>query len=158
MLSRKHRIALAIASVILSLPAFLGVVAGALSVYATAVLSGYQGTPIDAVVKLFSTWQGCLVVVACLLSIVHIGLFIHLVIGFARGHTLPVLAQVYCVMIVLFAVGERIRLSVVDGNAFFWFGAFSLPHALCLFAIIRLGTHSSQLHAPQRTEAIGTLV
>jgi hypothetical protein len=46
------------------------------------------------------------------------------------------LAQLYCIAIVLLAVGERIRLLIVGGDAFFWFGAFSLPHVFCLFAIV----------------------
>jgi hypothetical protein len=60
----------------------------------------------------------------------------------------------HCVTIVLLAIGERIRLLIVDGNAFFWFGAFSLPHALCLFAIIWLNTNLSKPHVAQRAEAL----
>ncbi len=48
------------------------------------------------------------------------------------------LAQAYCMTIVILAIGEGIRLLIVDGEALFWFGAFSLPHVLCLLAIIYL--------------------
>ncbi len=65
-------------------------------------------------------------------------LFLYLLIRFARGLALPVLAQAYCMTIVILAIGERIRLVIVDGDALFWFGAFSLPHVLCLLAIIYL--------------------
>jgi len=53
------------------------------------------------------------------------------------------IAQAYCVAIVLLAIGERIRLLIVDGDAFFWFGAFSLPHVLCLFAILWMNKRCS---------------
>jgi hypothetical protein len=37
---------------------------------------------------------------------------------------------------VLLAIGERIRLEVIDVDVFFWFGVLSLPHVLCLLALI----------------------
>jgi hypothetical protein len=116
---------------------------------------GYNGDPVHAVVKLLSTWKGCLIMMACLLFIMHVGLFLYLVIRFARGLSLPVLTQLYCITIVLLVIAERIRLLIVDGNAFFWFGAFSLPHALCLFAIIWMNANSSKPHVVQRVEALG---
>ena len=71
-----------------------------------------------------------------LLLMMHIALFSYLQIRFARGLALPGLAQWYCLCILVLAIGERIRLQIVDGNVFFWFGLFSLPHALCLLALI----------------------
>jgi hypothetical protein len=41
--------------------------------------------------------------------------------------------------IVILAIGERLRLVIVDGNALFWFGAFSLPHVFSLFFIVWAG-------------------
>lgn len=155
MLKKSQRIGLAVASVILSLPALLGAIAGPFLVYATALAGGYNGDPVHAVVKLLSTWKGSLIVMASLCFIMHVALFLYLVIRFARGLSLPVLAQLYCVTIVLLAIGERIRLLIVDGNAFFWFGAFSLPHALCIFAIIWFNANLSKPHAAQRAEALG---
>jgi len=58
------------------------------------------------------------------------------------------LAQLYCIAIVLLAIGERIRLLVVDGAAFLWFGFFSLPHVLCLFAIVWANAPATQTKVP----------
>jgi hypothetical protein len=155
MLKNNQRISVAVASFVLSLPAFIGVLAGTFFIYATAVLSGYDGNPAQAVVRMLSTWRGCLIMMAALLFMLYVGSFLYLVIRFARGLSLPFLAQVYCVTIVLVAIGERIRLLIVDGNAFFWFGAFSLPHALCLFAIIWMNAKASKPHVAKRAEALG---
>jgi hypothetical protein len=75
------------------------------------------------------------------LMIAHIAVFLYLLNRFARGLVLPRVAQLYCVTIVLLAIVERIRLQIVDGDAFFWFGVFSLPHVLCLFTIIWMGAN-----------------
>jgi hypothetical protein len=155
MLRKSQRIGLAVGSLILSLPAFLGGIAGIFFVYSTALLGGYNGNPVQAVVKLLSTWKGCLIMMACLLFIMHVGLFLYLVIRFARGLSLPTLAQLYCITIVLLAIGERIRLLMVDGNAFFWFGAFSLPHPLCLFVIIWMNRNSSKSYGARGAAALG---
>jgi hypothetical protein len=153
--TNSQKTALAAGSFILSIPALLTAVAGSFFVYATAVLSGYNGSPLQAVVKLLSTWRGCLILMGCLLFLVHIALFAYLLIRFARGLRLPVSAQIYCVTIVLLVIGERIRLLIVDGNASFWFGALSLPHALCLFAIIWADAGSSRARVDaRRVEAL----
>ena len=86
------------------------------------------------------------------LIITHIVLFIYLLIRFARGLALPLLAQLYCMTIVILAIGEKIRLLIVDGDAFFWFGIFSLPHVFCLFYIAWASTHSMQSGIPFRQE------
>ncbi len=86
------------------------------------------------------------------LIITHIVLFIYLLIRFARGLTLPLLAQLYCMTIVILAIGEKIRLLIVAGDAFFWFGIFSLPHVFCLFFIVWAGTNSTKSSIPFRQE------
>jgi hypothetical protein len=135
-LKTRQRIGVAVASAILSLPAFLTAFAGAFVVYAFAVLGGYNGSALQAVLTLLSSWKGCLAMIPIFLIIVHIALFIYLLIRFARGLPLPMLAQLYCLTIVILAIGERIRLLIVDGNTLFWFGIFSLPHVLCLFYVV----------------------
>ena len=87
---------------------------------------------------------------AFLLIMTHIAIFIYLLIRFARGLALPALAQLYCITIVLLAIGEKIRLLIVDGDAFFWFGAFSLPHVFCLFAIVWANANSVRSDLPQQ--------
>ena len=129
-------------SVILSLPAFFTALAGAFFVYAFAVLGGYNGTPLQAVLKLLSSWQGCVALIPFILIITHFVIFIYLLVRLARGPALPMLAQLYCITIVLLAIGEKIRLLIVDGDASFWFGAFALPHVLCLFAIVWANANS----------------
>ena len=135
---------------ILSLPAFFAPLAGSILVYELAVLGGYNGTPLQAVLKLPSSWQGCVAMMAFLLIMTHIAIFIYLLIRFARGLALPALAQLYCITIVLLAIGEKIRLLIVDGDAFFWFGAFSLPHVFCLFAIVWANANSVRSDLPQQ--------
>jgi hypothetical protein len=142
MLKRSQRIGIAVASAVLSLPAFLTAVMGAFFVYAFAVLGGYNGSFLQAALKLLSSWNGCLALIPVFLVIMHIALFIYLLVRFARGLALPLLAQLYCLTIVILAIGERVRLLIVDGNALFWFGAFSLPHAFCLFTIVWLSANS----------------
>ena len=110
--------------------------AGPILLYELSVIGGYNGTPLQAVLKLLSSWQGCVVMIPFILVITHIAIFIYLLIRFARGLALPRLAQLYCITIALLAIGEKIRLLIVDGDAFFWFGAFSLPHVFCLFALV----------------------
>ncbi len=149
-MNRKQRIGVAVGSAILSLPALLSAIAGSFFVYAIAVVSGYNGSPLEAVLKLLRSWTGCLIVVALLLFIMHVGMFSYLLIRFARGLILPLPAQYYCVTIVLLAIGERIRLLIVDGGALIWFGAFSLPHALCLFAIVWMNAHSSRSNSTRQ--------
>lgn len=142
MLKRSQRISTAVASAILSLPAFFAVFAGAYFIYAFAVLGGYNGTALQAVLKVSSSWRGCVAMIPVFLVILHIALFIYLLVRFARGLPLPLLTQLYCMTIVILAIGEKIRLLIVDGNAQFWFGALSLPHAFCLFFIVWENTRS----------------
>jgi hypothetical protein len=148
MLKRSQRVGIAVGSVILSLPAFFAVFAGAVFVYAFAVLGGYNGTPLQAVLKLLSSWQGCVAMIPFILIITHMAIFIYLLVRFARGLTLPMLAQLYCITIVLLAIGERIRLLIVDGDAFLWFGAFCLPNVFCLFAIVWANANSARSDMP----------
>jgi hypothetical protein len=148
MLKSSQRVGIAVGSMILSLPAFFAALAGSFFVYAFAVLGGYNGTPLQAVLKLLSSWKGCVVMMAFLLIITHIVIFIYLLIRFARRLALPVLAQLYCITIVLLAIGERIRLLIVDGDAFFWFGVFSLPHVFCVFAIVWANANSVRSDIP----------
>ena len=148
MLKRSQRISIAVASAILSLPAFFAVFAGSVLVYEFTVLWGYNGTALQAALKLLSSWRGRVVLILGFLIITHIVLFIYLLIRFARGLTLPLLAQLYCMTIVILAIGEKIRLLIVDGDAFFWFGIFSLPHVFCLFFIVRASTNSTKSSMP----------
>jgi hypothetical protein len=152
MLKRSQRIGIAVASAVLSLPAFFAAFAGAFFVYAFAVLGGYNGNALQAALKLLSSWKGCVVMIPVFLIITHIALFIYLLIRFARGLALPLLAQLYCMTIVILAIGERIRLLIVDGDAFFWFGIFSLPHVFCLFFIVWASRNSVQSGTPFRQE------
>lgn len=149
-LKRSQRISIAVAGGILSIPAFFAAFAGVFFVYAFAVLAGYNGTALQAALKLLSSWKGCVVMIPVLLMIAHIALFTYLLIRFARGLALPRLAQLYCMTIVILAIGERIRLLIVDGDAFFWFGIFSLPHVLCLFVIFWLSPRGVQSGVPFR--------
>jgi hypothetical protein len=148
MLKKSRRVGIAVGCAILSLPAFFTVLAGSFFVYAFAVLGGYNGTPLQAMLKLLSSWKGCVALTPVLLIIVHVVIFIYLLIRFARGLTLPLVAQLYCITIVLLAIGERIRLLIVDGDASFWFGAFSLPHAFCLFAIVWMNANLERFDTP----------
>jgi hypothetical protein len=150
MLKKSQRIGVAVASVILSLPAFLSAIAGAFFVYAFAVLGGYNGSALQAVLKLLSSWQGCLSMIPIFLIIAHFSLFIYLLIRFARGLALPLLGQLYCLTIVILAIGERIRLLIVHGNALFWFGIFSLPHVLCLLYVVWASTNATKSGMPLR--------
>jgi hypothetical protein len=95
-------------------------------------------------VKLFSSWKGCLAMIPWLLITAHIVIFIYLLIRFSRGLLLPMSAQVYCLTIVILAIGVRIQLLLGGGDAFFWFGIFSLPHAIVLVAILYLNRGSTQ--------------
>ncbi|MGA2777679.1 MAG: hypothetical protein ABSF94_08980 [Steroidobacteraceae bacterium] len=70
------------------------------------------------------------------MGILHVATFTFLLIRFARGLALPMVAQLYRISIVILAIGETIRVLIVDGDAVFWFGAFSLPHAVCLFVLV----------------------
>jgi hypothetical protein len=130
---------MAVGSAILSLPAFFAAFAGSFFAYASAVLGGYNGNALQAALKLLSSWRGCVIMIPVFLTIMHIALFIYLLVRFARGLALPLLPRLYCVTIVILAVGERIRLLVVDGDAGLWFGLFSLPHVICLFVIVWAG-------------------
>jgi hypothetical protein len=150
MLKGSQRVGIAVGSLILSLPAFFAPLAGSILVYELAVLGGYNGTPLQAVSKLLSSWQGCFAMMAFLLIMTHIAIFIYLLIRFARGLVLPVVAQLYCITIVLLTIGERIRLLIVDGDAFFWFGAFSLPHVFCLLAIVWANANSVRSDLPHQ--------
>jgi hypothetical protein len=152
MLKRSQRIGIAVAGAVLSLPAFFAAFAGAFFVYAFAALGGYNGNALQAALKLLSSWKGCVVMIPVFLIITHIALFIYLLIRFARGLALPLLAQLYCMTIVILAIGERIRLLIVDGDAFFWFGIFSLPHVFFLFFIVWASRNSVQSGTPFRQE------
>jgi hypothetical protein len=142
MLKGSQRAGIAVGSVILSLPAFFAAFAGSVLVYVFAVLGGYNGTPLQAMLKSLSSWKGCVAILPFILIYTHIATFIYLLIRFARGRALPALAQLYCITIVLLAIGEKIRLQIVDGGSFFWFGAFSLPHVFCLFTIVWVNANS----------------
>jgi hypothetical protein len=150
MLKRNQRIGIAIASAFLSLPAFFAAFAGVFFVYAFAVLGGYNGNALQAAMKLLSSWKGCVVMIPVFLIVTHIALFIYLLIRFARGLALPLLAQLYCMTIVILAIGERVRLLVVEGDAFLWFGIFSLPHVFCLFFIFWAGANGVKSGVPFR--------
>jgi hypothetical protein len=152
MLKRSQRIGIAVASTILSLPAFLTAFAGAFFVYAFAVFGGYNGNALQAALKLLSSWKGFAAMIPVFLIIAHIALFIYLLIRFARGLALPLLAQLYCMTIVILAIGERIRLLIIDGNALFWFGIFSLPHVLCLFFVVWASAKATESGMPLRQD------
>jgi hypothetical protein len=79
-----------------------------------------------------------------LLITAYIVVFIYLLIRFSRGLRLPVFAQVYCLAIVILAIGMRIQLSLRETEVFFWFAVFSLPHVICLVAILYLNRRSTQ--------------
>jgi hypothetical protein len=143
MLKKSHRVGIAVVSAVLSLPALITALFGAFFVYALAVFGGYNGTPGQALLKLLSSWQGVVSLVPAFLVIAHFVVFVYLLIRFARGLALPMLAQLYCITIVLLAIAERIRLQVVDGDRVFWFGAASVPHALCLCAITWMSANSA---------------
>jgi hypothetical protein len=136
MMKGSHRIGIAAGSFVLSLPAFVAVITGTVLAYGFPVLSGYRGTPVQAILTLLKSFSGSAVLTELLLLIGHVAVFIYLLIRFARGLVLPAFAQLYCLAIVVFAIGERIRLEIVDVDVFFWFGALSLPHVLCLLALI----------------------
>lgn len=142
LLKRSQRIGIAVAGAVLSIPAFFAAYAGAFFVYAFAVLGGSNGSALQAALKLLSSWRGCVALIPVFLVIMHIILFIVLLVRFARGLALPLFPQLYCMSIVILAIGERIRLLIVDGNALFWFGALSVPHVVCLFAIVFAGANS----------------
>jgi hypothetical protein len=143
-MTRSTRILIAVGSLILSLPTFFAVYAGFIFTYQFAVLGGYNGTVLQALVKLFSSWSGCVAMIPWLLITAYIVVFIYLLIRFSRGLRLPVFAQVYCVAIVILAIGVRIQLSLREAEVFFWFGVFSLPHVICLVAILYLNRRSTQ--------------
>jgi hypothetical protein len=143
-LKESQRIAIAAGSFVLSLPAFVAVIAGTVFAYEIPVLSGYRGTPVQAILTLLKSFSGWVVLAELLLLIGHVAVFIYLLIRFARGLVLPAFAQFYCLAIVLFAIAERIRLEIVDVDVFFWFGALSLPHALCLLALIYANRRSGE--------------
>jgi hypothetical protein len=119
-------------------PAFVAAYLGMVFVYLTAMTGGHYLTPLHAAWLLFSSPKGLVSGLPLTLMIVHIGVFIYLLVRFARGRTLPRAVQIYCMTIVILAIGERIRLNSLDGEVFFWFGLWSLPHALCLFLIVWL--------------------
>jgi hypothetical protein len=151
-LEKRQRIGIAVVGAVLSLPAFFAAPEGAFFVYAFAVLGGYAGNPFQAALKLLSSREGWVAMMPLLLIITHIALFIYLLVRFARGLTLPLLVQLYCTTILILAIAERIRLLIVDGDAFFWFGAFSVPHVLCLFAILWKNANSMRPSIPCRGE------
>lgn len=150
---RNQRVGITIASVVLSLPALATALLGGFFIYAFAVLGGYNGTPLQAVVNLLSSWKGFLAMIPVFLIIGYIAVFIYLLSRFARGLPLPLLAQIYCMTIVILAIGERIRLQIVDGNALFWFGVFSLPHVFCLFVIIWISAKWLRPGVPYREQS-----
>lgn len=135
-MTRTERIAIALLSAILSLPAFIAVYAGTVITYSIAVLSGYDRGPLQAILLLLKSVKGFATLSILALMIVHVAVFIYLLVRFARGRALPKLAQLYCLTLVILAIGEKIRLSLVSGDTFFWFGVWSLPHALCLFWLV----------------------
>ncbi len=153
MLNRNQRIGIAVASAVLSLPAIFAVFAGSVLVYETAILSGYGGNRLQAVSKLLSSGRGLLFLIPAMLFVGYIAVFAYLLVRFARGLTLPLLPRIYCMTIVILAIGEKIRLQVVDGNAWFWFGAFSLPHVFCLFVIIWISAKWLRPGVPYRAQS-----
>jgi len=116
---RNQRVGITIATAVLSVPALATALLGGFFIYAFAVLGGYNGTPLQAVVNLLSSWKWFLAMIPVFLIIGYIAVFIYLLSRFARGLPLPLLAQIYCMTIVILAIGERIRLQIVDGNALF---------------------------------------
>jgi len=155
MLKRSQRTGISVASAILSLPAFFAAFAGAIVVYAFAVLGGYNGTALQAALKLLSSWRGRVVMILGFLIITHIALFIYLLIRFARGLALPLLAQLYCMTIVILAIGEKIRLLIVAGDAFLLVWDFQ-PAPCVLFVLYRLGEY--QLNEIEHTVSARTRV
>jgi hypothetical protein len=143
-MTRSTRILIAVGSLIVSLPTFFAVYAGFIFTYLFAVLGGYNGTVLQALVKLFSSWSGWVAMIPWLLITAYIVVFIYLLIRSSRGLRLPVFAQVYCLAIVILAIGVRIQLSLREAEVFFWFGVFSLPHVICLVAILYLNRRSTE--------------
>ena len=138
-MKRWHRISFALLGLVLSAPAFAAV----LVVFGLVViLSGFQGSFVDAVIALASggTGKNVLVTSFLLALLFYVLSFLYMLLQFARARAFPIFLQLYCLLFVIGALFERIRLVLAgdERGAHFWFGLLSLPHALVLLTLILL--------------------
>ncbi len=133
---RSTRIVVSCSGIILALPAFFALPAGLMLMRAVEMLSGGQPSFPEFLYNSFSTPSNkyfALLVVALLL---HAVFFVVLLSRFFARKPLPIFLELYCLSAVFAACGESIHLFLTGGDNFFWFGPFSVPHALFVIAMI----------------------
>jgi hypothetical protein len=135
-MSRTSRAIVAVFAAILSVPAIVASAAGPLLVLSMAQLGGFHGNSIDAFFAIVRDAAHSLtslgVLAAAICALLYWFCFGYLVLSFARDRAASSVVKFYCLVVLILAVGERLRLELVSSDTFFWFGALSVPHALAL--------------------------
>ena len=138
-MNRRPRIAFALLGGLLSVPAFFAIFAGFVFV---VMLSDYRGFLTEALWEFVSggTWTSLRAILVLLCLVLHVFAFLYMLLQFARAKTPPAFLQAYCLLVIIGATFELIRLHAIgdEHGANFWFGLISLPHALVLLALILL--------------------
>jgi hypothetical protein len=141
-MNKRFRIVTAGIVLVLSVPAIASCYLGIVFTFMFARLSGYNGTPMDAIFKTLrlaaKSPSAAGLVVAVLCVILYWYFFAYVLMKFVRGLEIPRSIQFYCMVMVLLVIAERIRLELHAEKVLLWFGALSVPHAAGLFSIFVL--------------------
>jgi len=141
-MTRRLRFVTAGIAVIISVPAIVSCYLGIVFTFLVARLGGYNGTPTDAVLKILRLTArspaAAGVVAAVVCAFLYWCFFACIIVRFVRGQMISRPVQLYCMVVVLLVIAERICLELQSQEVFLWFGALSVPHVIGLFSIFML--------------------
>ena len=141
-MTRRLRFVTAGIAVIISVPAIVSCYLGIVLTFLFARLGGYNGTPTDALFNILRlaaqspAVAGAAAAVVC--AILYWCFFTYAIVMFARGQKISRFVQLFCMVVVLLVIAERICLELQSQEVFLWFGALSVPHVIGLFSIFML--------------------
>jgi hypothetical protein len=141
-MTKRLRFATAGIAVVISVPAIVSCYLGIVLTFLFARLGGYNGTPTDALFNILRlaaqspAVAGAAAAVVC--AILYWCFFTYAIVMFARGQKISRFVQLFCMVVVLLVIAERICLELQDEKVPLWFGVLSVPHAIALFSIFML--------------------
>jgi hypothetical protein len=141
-MTKRLRFVTAGIAVIISVPAIASCYLGIAFTFLFARLGGYNGTSMDALLTILrltvQSPAAAGVVAAVVCAILYWCFFAYIIVWFVRGQKISRPVQLYCMVVILLVIAERICLELKAEEVFLWFGAFSVLHAIALFSIFML--------------------
>jgi hypothetical protein len=138
-MKRRQRIALATFAGLLSLPAMaMTLIIPTLAVMLGMVMAGVGDQPAKGPSLLSLALMFLDVLIGVVAAVLYWVCFIYVLVRFSRGERINGYLQVYCIGVVLYAVGEEFYIQL-HCMMNLWYGPFSSLNAFSLFGLLLLG-------------------